>query len=166
MIDADSTLELRVEFTEDPGHFLAVAGPQLARDPVLTTVVSTVTQKALAADSAGRPRPEHPRWWAVVHDGSEVVGLAMRTAPFPPYALFVLPMPEEAARQIARALHARGEHVGGVNGVRPAAEALAEESARLQAGTVQVDEHTRLFELATLVEPAPVPGRLRLAHAG
>ncbi len=166
MVDADSTLEFTLEFTEDPGLFLAASERELARDPVLTTVVSTATQHALAADVAGRPRPKHPRWWVVVRDGSDVVGMAMRTAPFPPYALFVLPMPERAARQLARALHARGEHVGGVNGARTAAEALAGESARLQAGTAEVDEHTRLFELATLVDPAPVPGRLRPAHAG
>lgn len=166
MIDVDSALELTVEFTSDPGLFLAAAEVHLAQDPVLTTVVSTVTHKELAADAAGRPRPEHPRWWVVVRDGAEVVGLAMRTAPFPPYALFVLPMPDEAARALARAVHARGEHVGGVNGARAAAEALAGESARLQDGSVAVEEHTRLFELATLVAPAPVPGRLRTAYSG
>ena len=166
MIDGDSTLELTLEFIEDPRLFLAAAGPQLARDPVLATVVSTVTHNALAADSAGRPQPEHPRWWVVVRDGSDVVGLAMRAAPFPPYALFVLPMPEEAARRIARALHARGEHVGGVNGVRPAVEVLAAESARLQGGAAAVEEHTRLFELGTLRSPTAVPGRLRAANAG
>ena len=45
-----------------------------------------------------------------------VVGVAMRTAPFAPYPLFVLPMPDAAAVALARALHDRGEPVGGVNG--------------------------------------------------
>lgn len=161
MIDA----ALTVEFTEDPGVFLALAGAHLTQDPLLTTVVSTVTHRALANDAAGLPRPDHPRWWVVVREGSEVVGLAMRTAPFAPYPLFVLPMAEQAARAIAQALRDRGEHVGGVNGAGPAAEALAGESARLQGGAAHVEERTRLFELRTLVPPAPVPGWLRAAGA-
>lgn len=166
MIDADSTLDFTVEFIEDPALFLAAAAVHLAREPVLATVVSSVTHRELAADEAGRPRPDHPRWWAVVREGLDVVGFAMRTAPFPPHPLFVLPMPHDAARAIARAVHARGEHVGGVNGARPAVDALAEESARLQGGGVAVEEHTRLFELGALRPPAAVPGRLRAAHAG
>ena len=55
----------------------------------------------------------------------------MRTAPFAPYPLFVLPMPDDAARALARALHERGEAVGGVNGALPAARVVAEEMARL-----------------------------------
>jgi hypothetical protein len=78
-----------VDFTRDPATFLAAAEPHLALDPVLTTVVSSVTHRALEDDGRGKPTPEHPRWWAVVRDGSgEVVGIAMRTAPFAPYPLF------------------------------------------------------------------------------
>jgi hypothetical protein len=78
-----------VDFTRDPAAFLAAAEPHLALDPVLTTVVSSVTHRALEDDGRGKPAPEHPRWWAVVRDGSgEVVGMAMRTAPFAPYPLF------------------------------------------------------------------------------
>lgn len=152
-----------VEFFTDPAAFLAVAEPHLALDPVLTTVVSSVTHRAVAEDQRGVAAPDHPRWWCVVRDGAEVVGLAMRTAPFAPYPLFVLPMPETGAREIARALHARGETVGGVNGTLPAARVLAAEVAALAGGEVRVDEHTRLFELGALVDPRPVPGRLRQA---
>ena len=35
---------------------------------------------------------------------------------------------------------------------------VAEEAARLQGGTASIWEHTRLFELGDLVEPAPVDG--------
>jgi GNAT superfamily N-acetyltransferase len=87
----------------------------------------------------------------------------MRTAPFAPYPLFVLPMPDCAALALARALHARGEEVRGVNGALPAARVVADETARLAGGATSVHEHTRLFELGELVEPAPVPGRLRPA---
>jgi GNAT superfamily N-acetyltransferase len=50
-----------------------------------------------------------------------------------------------------------------VNGAVPAARVLAQASARLQGRSATVWEHTRLFELGALVEPAPVPGRLRTA---
>ena len=68
----------RVEQTTNPDAFLALAGEHLAADPVLSTVVSTTLERAVAD-----PRvPEHPRWWAAVLDGEQVVGVGMRTAPF------------------------------------------------------------------------------------
>ncbi|MFC4786887.1 GNAT family N-acetyltransferase [Nocardioides sp. MAHUQ-72] len=155
---------LEVVITEDPAEFLALAEQHLALDPVVTTVVSTVTHRALDQVRRGVPVPDHPRWWAVVRDAAgTVVGTAMRTAPFAPYPLFVLDMADEAAVALARAVHARGEEVGGANGVLPATRVVAEEVARLQGHGTSVWEHTRLFELGDLVEPAPVPGAVRAA---
>jgi predicted GNAT family acetyltransferase len=87
----------------------------------------------------------------------------MRTAPFAPYPLFLLPMPDAAAVALARALHERGEEVLAVNGALPAVERCAAELARLAGGRVQANQHTRLHELGELVRPAPVPGRLAAA---
>ena len=87
----------------------------------------------------------------------------MRTARTPPHPLFVLPMADDAALALARALHARGESVGGLNGSLPSAEVCAAELARLQGDRVEVAQHTRLFELGELVAPVGVPGRLRPA---
>ena len=53
--------------------------------------------------------------------------------------------------------------MGGVNGALPAAQVVAEETARLAGGAAAVDEHMRLFELGDLVLPAAPPGRLRSA---
>ena len=154
-----------VELTEDPRAFLAAAQRHLELDPVLTTVVSSVTQRAIRSLEAGAPEPVHPRWWAVVRDATgEVVGVCMRTAPFTPYPLFVLPMPDAAARALAAALRDRGEEVGGVNGALPAARVVAAELASDTGGEVSVHEHTRLFELGALVRPTAVPGRLRPAQ--
>jgi hypothetical protein len=100
----------------------------------------------------------------VARDAGEVVGVAMRTAPFAPYPLFVLPMPEAAAVELARAVHARGEPVGGVNGARPAADVCAAELARLTGGRVEESLHTRLHRLDEVVTPAPAPGSLRPAR--
>lgn len=162
---ADTGGDHVVEITEDPRAFLAVAQRHLELDPVLTTVVSSVTARAVRSLQAGAAVPDHPRWWAVVRDGAgEVVGVCMRTAPFTPHPLFVLPMPDPAARALTAALLDRGEEVAGVNGALPAAQVVAAGIAAETGARVSVHEHTRLFELGDLVEPAPVPGRLRVAE--
>ena len=153
-----------LEFHDDPAAFLEAASAHLAADPVLNTVIASVTQRIAGADAEGRPRGAHPRWWVVVRDDAgTVVGVAMRTAPFVPHPLYVLPMPDEAAREIAQVLHARGEAVVGVNGALPAARTLADETARLGGRAVDVHEHLRLFELGDLVVPPAPAGRLRVA---
>jgi len=154
-----------VEITTDPGAFLATAADTLAADPVVTTVVATVTTRSLDARSSGEPPPtDRPEWWAVVRDpAGKIAGLAMRTARPPPHPMFVLPMPDEAALALARAVHDRDEVVGGLNGSLPAAEVAAGELARLQGEVVEVAQHTRLFELGELRAPTGVPGHLREA---
>ncbi len=152
---------MQLEFHDDPAVFLDAAGDHLAADSVLNTVVATVTRRAV--EDVDLPRGTGPRWWLVVRDGSRVVGVAMRTAPTPPHPLFVLPMPDEAAVGLARAMHERGEPALGINGALPAAELVAAESARLVGGEARVAERTRLHSVTVVVPPRPVPGRLRLA---
>src|SRR5690349_5758140 len=103
----------RLHFFTDPGEFLAEAHEHLAADPVVNTVVTTVAHRMLARRAQGDPDPDPDRnWWLVVRDeAGAVVGAGMRTAPFPPFPLFLLPMPDEAAVALARALHERGEEV-------------------------------------------------------
>ena len=153
-----------LEFTEDPARFLDVAATYLAARPVASTVVASVCHRALARDRAGLPRPDHAQWWVMVRSGADVVGVAMRTAPFEPFPAFVLPMPEAAARALARALHERGEGLLAANGALPATEHLTDETAVLTGGSAAVHEHTRLFELGELVPPVAVPGRFRPAE--
>lgn len=155
-----------LELTEDPVAFLAAAGDHLAADPVLSTVITSVSERRVLADARGLPRGDHPCWWAIVRDDvGGVAGVAMRTAPFEPHPLYVLALPDDAAVALARLVHERGEALHGVNGVLPAAHRVAEETARLTGGEVRVHEHLRLFELGDLVPPPPPPGRLRLASA-
>lgn len=159
-VNAFPAAGLRLQFWTDPAEFLAAAAGHLAVDPVLSTVVTTIAHRAQSQRADGIPQPDRD-WWAVVEDGSgAVVGAAMRTAPFVPYPLFVLPMPDDAAVALARACHERGEEVLGVNGALPAAQLCAAELARMGGGRVEVAQHTRLHELGELVQPAPVPGRL------
>ena len=154
-----------LEFVIDPEAFLRRAGSLLAADPVIATVVASVTERVAAEDRAGVPRdPVVPRWWLLVRDkAGRVVGAAMRTAPEPPHALFLLPMPDQAAVQLAQELHGRGEPATGLNGALPATRLCADELARLTGARVEVAQHTRLLELEELVPARPVPGRLRRA---
>ena len=150
-------------FFADPAEFLLVAGPHLAASPVVSTVVATIAERAVEEIAAGiRQDPRH--WYAVVCDGDEVVGAAMRTAPFEPRPLFLLPMADDGAVALARALHDRGEYVVAANGALPTTEVFARETARLLGRGVAVGQHTRLFELGDLVEPPAPPGRLRAAR--
>ncbi len=153
----------RLSFTEDPAELLSTASELLAAEPVVSTVMSTFTERLARERAEGKPAPEHPCWWVSVHEDDKVVGVAMRTAPFEPHPMFVLPMPDEAARAIADAVAGRGEEVVGVNGALPAAEVLARTLAGHYGGTAEIHEHTRLHVLGELVEPPSPPGRLRAA---
>ncbi len=156
----------QIDFRADPAEFLAVAGDLLAADPVVASVIATVAERAVRERAAGVPVPAHPCWWAAVIDDGAVVGAAMRTAPFTPHPMFLLPMPDRAAVALARAMQARGEHPGGCNGALPAARVCAEEAARLWGGTAEVRQRTRLFECSEVRRPGEVDGTLRTAMPG
>lgn len=156
-----------VEFFTDPRAFVSEAAAHLAADPVINTVVATIAERmARRLDERGDlPDLGYEPWWAIARDeAGHVCGAAMRTAPAPIAALFVLPMPDDAARELARELHARGEVVRGVNGALPAARLTAEAAAGLAGGDATVVMHTRLFELAELNVPGAPPGQLRAPH--
>ncbi len=151
-----------LEFHDDPAEFLQAAGEHLAADPVLGTVVATNADKAVRDDAAGVDHGLPHRWFVVVRDDTgQVVGTGMRTAPFAPHPLFLLPMPTDAAAALAHVLHARGERVEGVNGALPAARLCAGELARLTGRTAEVVVHTRLHEARAVVVSDAPPGGLR-----
>lgn len=154
---------LRLQFCTDPGEFLAAAGDYLAEDPVVATVVTTVAHRLLSQQADGVAQPDR-NWWLVVRgEAGAVVGAGMRTAPFAPYPVFLLPMPDEAALALGHTLYERGEEVLAVNGALPTVDLCAAELARLSGARVEVSQHTRLHELGELTWPAPVPGSLRAA---
>ena len=155
-------MELR--FYDNPFPFLDIAADHLAEEPVLSTVVAGVATRIADEREAGIAWPEGvPCWFAVVLEGNQVVGTAMRTAKFGAYPAFLLPMPDEAARMLAGEVIARGETLTAANGALPAVEVFCAELAAAVGGETRVAQHTRLFELGELVEPAPVAGRLRPA---
>lgn len=158
---------MALEFFEDAREALPVVAPLLADDPVQGTVYATTIARAAASLAAGERPARHPQWWVAVRDDASgrVVGAGMRSAPFTPYPLYLMTMPEGEARALARALVERGEPVRHANGALPAVTAYAREHARLCGGSVRIVEHIRLFELRELREPGPVPGELRVAGA-
>src|SRR3954447_17118121 len=156
-------MELR--FFDDPVTFLDVAGDHLAEQPVLSTVIAGVAQRTATQLEAGIAWPEGvPCWFVVVLDGEEVVGTAMRTAPFGEYPAYLMPMPEDAVQLLARTLLDRDEPVLGANGALPAVQVFCEEMALGTGRRARVGQHTRLFELGQLKEPRETSGRLRPAR--
>lgn len=157
---------LRLDFFDDPASFLSVAADHLRADPVLNTVLATVAERDRSERRAGIVARADD-WYLLIRDNQNdhgtVLGVGMRTAPFAPRPLYLLPMPDTAAIDLARVLHERGERVAAVNGALPAAAVFAEESARLSGQRVEEGRHTRLFELRRVIDPAPVPGTIRLA---
>ena len=82
----------RFDFIDEPTQVLAEAADFLAGEPVLTTVLATVTARAAADDAAGVPREaKAPRWWCLARDSvGAVVGMAMRTTLGAPYPIYVI----------------------------------------------------------------------------
>src|SRR5690348_9969483 len=125
-----------LEFLDDPQAFLSAAAPLLADEPVRCTVIATVSARYARGGGDTRPAGEPARWWVVVRDDAgSPVSAAMRTAPLPPYPPYLLAMPDEAARLLARTLHERGESLEVVNGYLPTIAVFADEVTGLTGGT-------------------------------
>lgn len=158
-----------LEFFDTPQPFLDAAGELLAADPVLGSVIASVSERTVreladGADSWAAVDAPFARWWVVVRDGAgTVVSAAMRTAPFKPHPTFAMPMSDDAARALAAALHERGEFLGGANGALPGAEVLARTTAELTGGELVADKGTRLWEATSVAVPPAPEGRLRAA---
>ena len=158
-----------LEFFDAPQPFLAAAGGLLAAEPVLGSVIASVSERtarelADGYDSWAEVGAPFERWWLVVRDpDGEVVSAVMRTAPFKPYPTFAMPMTDDAARALAAALHGRGELLGGANGALPGAEVLARSTAELTGGEMVSEKATRLWEATSVTVPPAPAGRLRRA---
>src|SRR3954453_5397451 len=156
-------MELR--FHDDPGEFLDLADTYLAEQPVLGTVMAGVASRVRDQRRAGVPWPDGvPCWFAAFVERDQVVATAMRTAPFGEYPAYLMPMSDDAAVLLARTLLDRDEPVLGANGALPTVQVFCEEMASATGKRAGVGQHTRLFELGQLKEPAEVSGRLRPAR--
>ena len=164
------TSDHTVEILDDPATVLDVAGDLLATEPVICSVVATVTHQAARTFAPGGPRPEHPMWWAVVRDaGGAVVAVAMRTMPHAPHTVWVPDLPEDAARLLARTALEHTARTGdaplvSANGPDHAVRAYTDEVLRAIGGTAHEDRPDRLWEATRITRPDPAPsGSGRLA---
>ena len=127
-------------------------------------MIAGIAERIRDQRAAGIAWPEGvPCWFAALIEGDEIVGTAMRTAPFGDHPAYLMPMPDEAVHLLSATLLDRGEPVLGANGALPAVRTFCEDMAAATGKQARVGQHTRLFELGDLVEPRPVAGRLRPA---
>lgn len=105
---------------------------------------------------------EHVPWLWSLREGARLVGLAVRTPPFP---LVVSLMPDEACAAVAEVLAARALLPLELNGPRPVVERIVEGLRASGALSVEVVTNMRLFVLSE-VTPAPsTTGAMRRAGA-
>ena len=121
-------------------------------DPVRTNLVGSIAQGVL---DGRRYDAEH---WFTVHDRREVVGAAVRTAP---YSLVVGPMPRPAAEVLGDHLRERRQPMPGIKGPSEAVHVVAQRLGH----PLQVTMRDVLRVLDRLVDPDPAPGAVRRAEA-
>jgi predicted GNAT family acetyltransferase len=150
------------QLTEDVDEFRRAVGAYLARDPVGSTALLTVSEtvRRHGPHAYGDAEPARFGWWRD-GDGGHVAGAFVQTPPRPP---LLGPMAEPLARALARTLRAAGTGLSGVKGGEAHAYAFADEWAGAHGWSVDI--RLRLFRLGGLTpqQPAP-PGAARRADA-
>jgi predicted GNAT family acetyltransferase len=144
-----------VRLHQDPDEFVAFAEPFYSVDPIRHTVALTAMARFLGHRPDVQPR------MGTLHDGSALIGVALRT---PPWPLIVSGLPADPA-QVDVFVAAWLEHdpdLPGVHGPRDQAEAVARGWRRLTGGTVHETMALRLFRLEVLIPPT-VRGQARQA---
>ncbi|MGW2637451.1 GNAT family N-acetyltransferase [Streptomyces sp. NPDC001348] len=146
--------------TEDLDHFLSRAGDFLRARPALHTVPLTVTD-ALRRRGPHLYGREAPRFgWLADPDGA-VRAVLFRT---PPHPLNITPVTAEEADALAARLLALGHDLPGVSAERETAAAFTAAWRRRTGNPGELRRRERLYRLAGLTVPEPVPaGRARVA---
>jgi predicted GNAT family acetyltransferase len=147
---------VRVERLSDAGEFLETSAVLRSGEPVLCNLVGSIATSV----QAGR-HYEETYWWVVRDDASQVVGAALRTAP---YRLVVSPMPLEAASALGTAVAAADPGVPGCNGPQEVVRAvLAALGAPGGHRGYRVTMTDAVYVLGDYAPPRPVAGAARRA---
>jgi adenosylmethionine-8-amino-7-oxononanoate aminotransferase len=145
-----------VEPVADAAAFLDLTVPLRAREPVLTNVIGTV-----AAGIVHGRTYDRCFWWLVRDDAGDVVGCAMRTAP---WKLLVSPMPASAASALGSAVAVADPRLPGTVGPQDVVDAVVRGMAEAgRAVSTSLDMVDVVHVLETYRPPAGVPGRARRA---
>ena len=140
----------------DPDAFWAIAAPVADAEPVLHSVLASVT------DSVRRDPEAYPRraFYAVLRAGLPPF-LALHTPPYP----FHLPVADrEAASALADVVHSGSAEPVGVGGAVDSADAFADRWCALTGRTRRVAMRMGLYDLPGAARlQRPVPGTARQA---
>jgi len=146
---------MKVRRCDHPMEFLAVTAGFRASQPVMSNVIGSI------ATSVARGAAYEDCFWWVIEDAGEVVGCAMRTVP---WRLAIPDLDPHAARALGEAVVLEDPGVPGVNGPRPAVDAVYQGMG--VTGGVEYGRSSHALVLDEL-RPAPaVSGSARLAVAG
>jgi uncharacterized protein len=148
---------MRCTTEPDLARFAEEALPFLERDPVRNNNAYTIVAERY---SGGWPTEPEALWLSVHDDRDELVGVALRT---PPYPILLADMPPAAVLALADHLAASHPRLPGVNGPVELARQFATRWAALTGARVAPADAGRLFRLHRLTPPNGVPGRLREA---
>lgn len=145
---------MRIEVLDSPERFLSDAAGFLALREAENNLIYGVTERVRAhPDFYGR----EPAFFAVARDGATVVGVALRTPPWPP---IVSRLTEASVAPLVAEIRTRGP-LSGITGPSESADAVAAAcGARISATMDQL-----LYELTELVPPKGVRGTARQARA-
>lgn len=153
---------VQIHCSSDVDTYAAAAGDFLAADPCARSLLLGVIETARRGAVGWTASPAF--WWAVDCGAGEVVGAASWT---PPYGLLISALPSAAAEPLVHSVLTHGEETGnaptGVNGPRPAAEAVADAWRHLTEGTATEHLARLLLVLDDLREPWLPAGSWRRA---
>lgn len=150
---------MRADITSDPGRFWADAHEWLEQDPVFNSVILT----NLMSRRDGAIADAVPPTWAIVRDGDEIIGAAMRT---PPRHVYISRMSRDAVICLADALLETTPDNDGVSGTTTEARAFADRWSSRTNCSVDVAMASRIYQLETVTPARPASGRFRLADTG
>jgi predicted GNAT family acetyltransferase len=147
---------MRVERCASPDEFLATTEDYRGRDPIRTNVLGSV---ATTVSKQGASRGDC--FWWVAREGAEVVGAAMRTAP---WVLSLGPMPDGAAAALATEVARSDPSFPGVAGfVAPVEAFLAACAAHGTARSIATSQRQLLYEIEAVTRPHQVDGEFVVA---
>ena len=143
-----------VRILDDARRFGAEAGARLAADPVGTNVIGSIVAAAATGGAASGAS------WILARCGADLVGVAMRT---PPYPLHLPAMPDDVVAAIARALHERGDVLPAATGDVRATAVFVRHWNELTGTGAILTIAEGIHVLGEFVPPSGVPGQARPA---
>lgn len=149
--------DLAFALITSPSEAKAAFADLVRREPQALSVVASVTDGLLVDPT----RYTGPRWWAGQDPGGSVVAAFMHT---PPHPLHIALATSGQARDLAALLAEQGEALPGVGGLRPPAEAFADDWVTRTGARASVVMEVGRFDLPTRPRvPFPVRGAFRPA---